>query len=70
MAESLQAALMAATMARQAPKGNRHAGLFPRLLWGLSGVIWFRHGGTRESALQQRFDPLVELLEGGFALDL
>src|SRR3982074_1332793 len=61
---------MTATMASPGPEGNRRPGFFPRLLQGLCGAYEFQPARTQESALEQRFDSLVEFLKRGFALDL
>src|SRR6202790_2428934 len=46
------------------------AAAFPKAFAGVMGRYEPRFAGAQESALQQRFDPLVEFLERSPALDL
>ena len=79
MGESLFAALEARDNGEAGqPKGNRRRGLFPRLLQGYYERIMpeiYRDSGAvkfpvNAQLLSSGFDPLVEFLERGFALDL
>src|SRR5713101_10118956 len=58
-----------ATMARPRPEGNRRRGFSQGFCRGYGAVGNPGSAGAQESALQQRFDPLVEFLERGLAPD-
>src|SRR5258707_12162376 len=61
--------LMAGDNGEAGAGGQPRQGLFPRLLRGLRAAGNAGSARAQESALQQRFDPLVEFLERGLAPD-
>src|SRR3982750_4062114 len=69
-ASRLKAAPMAATMAGGGVGGKGGGGAFPKAFAGLTGAAYLRREELAQSALQQRFDPLVEFGKGCLAFDL